>query len=128
MNFESCTTTHTLNTCVCVWGGGGGGRIELHNLQGAKAIDPSESTTNSLPGVGFGQDLWWVHRGGAYGGLYGGFLELICKETAISCCFIRRNISAQTTSEELSIYPFPFALFKLRTFLGRNSLQSRLPF
>ena len=39
----------------------GGGRIELHNLHGGKAIDPSKFTTNSLPGVGFGGKTCGVH-------------------------------------------------------------------
>ena len=44
---------------MCVWGGGG--RIEPHNLQGGNTTDLSKSTTNSLPGVGFGGKTCGVH-------------------------------------------------------------------
>ena len=47
------------DVCVCVWGGGG--RIEPRNLQGGNTTDLSKSTTNSLPGVGFGGKTCGVH-------------------------------------------------------------------
>ena len=44
----------------------------------------------------------------------------------LAAVFIRRSISAQTTSKQLSMYPFSFLSFEIRTFLGRSARQRDL--
>ena len=60
-------------------------------------------------------------------GLYGAFLEFFCaRKLRLAAVLIRRSISGQTTSKKLSIYPFPFLSFEIRTFLGRSTRQRDL--